>query len=471
MARTPLAIAGAVVAVFCCAVAGATAKPNSHAALECGFCHLDTPRFGVDTVKTVNFWRSEGDEPQLCERCHDPEVNFHPLGVTPNRQRRETRLYRFLPLGKSEAVRDQVVCVSCHYIHAANADYALLRGFPGSVEPGLLANWKELCRLCHGRGLEKRSPHDGDARSCAYCHSARPQPGQPATLTPADHKLCEFCHGLKSEEHYAGVNPYQERQDCTVCHGAHLGQDRPALLKADYFDPIRDLPMLNPHRKGTACFACHAGGKPGPLQGVAAVAICQRCHDSGKIAGMSHPMTKVPAVYVLPQGWPLSDGAMTCLTCHVPGHPPGSIPGRVDEPVGVRYLLRATAGGPRTAVCLRCHTESEWAGRNPHKEIAQKKTGCSLCHAADPEDGDTESFIAGVNILCLRCHDDSDHPVGIRHTVTLKAGMDVPGSMPLGTGRRITCATCHDPHLESAAGHLLRGAKERPVFCQSCHMI
>ena len=78
LARTPLAVAVAVVAMISVAVAGAGAKPNPHAVLDCDYCHLDTPSFGVDTLETVNFWRAEGDEPGLCERCHGPEANFHP---------------------------------------------------------------------------------------------------------------------------------------------------------------------------------------------------------------------------------------------------------------------------------------------------------------------------------------------------------------------------------------------------------
>jgi len=454
--------------MFC--VAGAAAKPNPHAALECGFCHLDTPRFGVDTRDTVNFWRGEGDEPQLCERCHGPEANFHPLGVALNPQRSGMQLPKRLPLGKSEAVRGQVVCVSCHFLHAADADHALLRGFPGSAEPVLFANWQELCRECHGDGLAKRSPHAGDDRSCAFCHSTRPSPGQPAAVTPVGRKLCEFCHGLKSDDHYTDGNFSKEKHDCTRCHDPHLGKDHPARLRASYFETIRDAPTLNPHRKRTLCFACHAGGKPGPVRGAAVVALCQRCHGSGKITGMSHPMTKVPAGSVIPQGWPLSDGAMTCLTCHVAGHPPGSIPGRAGEP-GARYLLRGADAGPRTAVCFQCHAKSQWAGRNPHQEIARKKTGCTLCHAADPEDGDTESFVASINVLCLACHESVDHPSGIRHTVALKAGMEESGLLPLDTAHRITCATCHDPHLDSPAGHRLRGAKESSAFCLRCHKL
>lgn len=469
VALRPLALAAALLASGAIA-AGAADKINPHAELDCNYCHFDTPRFGVDTRDTVNFWRAEGDEPQLCERCHGPEANLHPLGVVPGPAYLGTRRPEHLPLGTSEAVRGQVVCISCHFVHAADADRALLRGFPGSDEPGLFSTWQDLCRECHGGGLEKRSPHSGDDRSCAFCHSTKPQPGQSAAVTPAGRKLCEFCHGLKNEDHYAGVNPFKERQDCTGCHDPHLGKDRPARLKAGYFDSIRDAVTLNPHRKRTLCFACHGDGKPGALRGADTVALCQRCHDSGKIPGMSHPMKKVPAGYSVPQGWPLTDGAMTCVTCHSPGHPPGVVAGRPDEPAGALYLLRGAFAGKRTAVCFRCHAESQWAGRNPHQEIVRKKTGCNLCHAVDPNDGDAESFVADSNILCLACHDDVDHPGGIRHTVTLTAAMPaVPALLPLGTGRRITCATCHDPHIDPPVNHRLRGTKEPAAFCLRCH--
>ena len=85
---------------------------------------------------------------------------------------------------------------------------------------------------------------------------------------------------------------------------------------------------------------------------------------------MSHPMTKVPAGYTIPQGWPLFDGAMTCLTCHVAGHLAGAAAGQPDEPAGGPYLLRGAAAGDRVAICHRCHAKSTWAGRNPHQDAA-----------------------------------------------------------------------------------------------------
>jgi hypothetical protein len=475
--RTPLVLAVAVAALFSAAAVAAT-KPNSHAALDCNYCHFDTPRFGVDTLATVNFWRAEGDEPQLCERCHGPEANFHPLGVIPGPTHLGTRLPEWLPLGKTEAVRDQVVCITCHFVHAADADWALLRGFPGSSDPDVFPAWQDLCRDCHAAGLEKRSPHAGDDRSCAFCHSTKPQPGQGATLTPAGSRLCEFCHGrtFRGETHYAGVNPFKKPQECTGCHDPHLGKDHPGRLKAGYIDPIRDTVTLNPHRRRTLCFACHADGKSGPLRSADAVVLCQRCHGSGEIPGMSHPMTKVPAGYTIPQGWPLTDGALTCLTCHVPGHAPGAVAGRPDEAAGAPHLLRGGVAGERTAVCFRCHAREQWAGRNPHQEAAQRKTGCTFCHAKQPvwgqDHADTVSFVADINILCLACHDRLDHPGNIRHTVSLTAAMPAPPELlPLGAGRRITCATCHNPHIDPPVGHRLRGAKEPTAFCLRCHKL
>lgn len=472
--RTLLAIATAIFSMCIVASASAASKPNPHAALDCNYCHYDTPRVGVDTRDTVNFWRAEGDEPKLCDRCHGPETNFHPLGVVPGPEHLGTRAPRRLPLGKSATVRDQVVCITCHFVHAANADRALLRGFPGSDDPGRFTTWQDLCRECHGAGLEKRSPHAGDDRACVFCHSAKPQPGQKSAVAPVASKLCRFCHGFKDEAHYAGVSPFNEPQECTGCHDPHLGKDHPARLRPGYSDPLRDTVRLNPHRKRTLCFACHTDGKSGPLRGANAVALCQRCHASGEIPGMSHPLNKVPAGYTTPPGWPLTDGALTCLTCHAPGHLPADVIGRLDEPADTPHLLRGGVAGERAAVCFQCHAKNQWAGRKPHQEAAQEKTGCTFCHARQPVWGQdrasTVSFVADINILCLACHGVAEHPGGVDHTVTLTTAMTaVPELLPLGTGGRITCATCHNPHLDSLIGHRLRGSKEPSAFCLRCH--
>jgi len=191
---------------------------------------------------------------------------------------------------------------------------------------------------------------------------------------------------------------------------------------------------------------------------------------------MSHPMTKVPAGFTIPPGWPLTDGTLTCLTCHFPGHSPGAVAGRPDESTNAPHLLRGGETESRAAVCFRCHAKDQWARRNPHQEAANQKTGCTFCHAQQPVWGrdrsDTVSFVADINILCIACHDSADHPGGIRHTVTLTAVMPaVPELLPLGTGHRTTCATCHNPHIDTPGGYRLRGIKEPTPFCQRCHKL
>jgi len=158
-------------------------------------------------------------------------------------------------------------------------------------------------------------------------------------------------------------------------------------------------------------------------------------------------------------------GVMTCLTCHVPGHPGDR---------GARSLLRWSGEGGN-AVCFACHRRDEWDGIDPHREAAKERRGCGRCHTGEPVFGrDTEAtvaFVADVNIVCMACHDGRPHPAGAIHTVTLRErpGLRAPEVFPLGSGRRVTCATCHNPHLDPADGTRLRGDKEEGAFCARCH--
>ncbi len=465
LARITVAFATLVLALAP-AAARAAHRPNPHAELDCAYCHGETPRFGVDTRETVTFWRAEGDEPWLCERCHAPEENIHPLFVAPGPGRLAPLAPEHLPLGQTEQVRGVVVCTTCHFLHAADADHALLRGFRGATFPGpapVLARWQDFCRECHGDQLEKRSPHAGDERSCAFCHSVVPEPGKPAAVTPAAGKLCAFCHGVVREMHFSGIVPGPATDDCTACHDPHLGKDYPARLKEGFYGPIRNAPTINPHGRRSTCFACHGDAAGKTLREPDVVATCQRCHASGEITGMSHPMHEVPPGYEIPAGWPLAGGALTCVTCHLPGH--------VGD--GGRNLLRHQ-GERETDVCFRCHRRPEATPLNPHAMVAKSKTGCETCHADRPVYGkdrrDTVTFKAGINIVCLACHDPGPHPGGVRHTRILPPdSKSVPESFPLAEGRYITCATCHNPHIAPGEGANLRGLREPQAFCTRCH--
>lgn len=461
-------LATALALLLPAAPAGAQHKPNPHLGIECTFCHAEAPRFGIDTRDTVTFWRAQGDEPQLCDRCHTPDENLHPLGIVPGPDRLDTRKPARLPLGASESVKDQVVCTTCHFLHASTADFYLLRGFPGSQNPNTFTDWRSLCRECHGGSLEKRSPHAGDERSCLFCHAAKPQEGQKVDSTEKGLRLCGFCHGVVEPEHYANTNPFPVVESCATCHDPHLGKDHPGRLRAGYYERMKDRVTFNPHLRRTQCFACHVTETGGALRTDDPVALCQRCHGSGEIPGMSHPLAKVPAGMAVPGGWPLAADTLTCSTCHLPGH---------IEDAGKPSLLRRGAPADPDSICLQCHKKDQWANRNPHREAAKENRGCELCHARWPivgkDTSNTVTFRADITILCMRCHPADQHPGGRRHTVTMQSGreMEIPADLPLGLGNRITCSTCHNPMADTVESHLLRGLSKTEAFCNKCHKL
>jgi predicted CXXCH cytochrome family protein len=447
--------------------AAAAAAPNTHNTLDCLFCHDETPRFGVDTRETVGFYRYDFDDPRLCYVCHDKEENLHPVGIQPEDSTLQTRSPKSLPLGASEGREDAVVCTTCHFIHAANSDFALLRGFPGSQQPGLFYEWQQLCRQCHGNMLERRSPHAGDERACAFCHAVRPEEGQQVDILPQGVALCNFCHGSLQKDHTKGINPFAGEVDCLTCHDPHLGPDRPGRLKSAYYDYPRGTVTIDPHLRRTPCSVCHIEEKTFTLITRNKDSLCTRCHDSPQVVGDIHPIGPPPDGMTVPAGWPLYEGRVSCLTCHVPGH---------QEDLGRAVLLR---GGPyenRRSSCAPCHDFSAMENENPHAAIA-KLQGCDTCHDRQPVFGkdtsQTVTFKASINLLCLRCHEDTPHPGGLSHTMPLEGerAASAPYYYPLDRYSRITCATCHNPHESGKENLLLREPLAGMEICSGCHSL
>jgi predicted CXXCH cytochrome family protein len=440
---------------------------NPHNTRLCLLCHRETPRFGVDTKETVTFRAGSWDDPKLCATCHKPEENLHPLLVAPGAGALGTAVPKNLPLGTSPGFEGKVVCTTCHFIHAADVRHALLRGFPGSQNPGAFGEWQDLCRDCHGAGLGKRSPHAGDDRACAFCHGQRPQAGKTPDVLPQGSGLCNFCHGGVQDGHYDKANPFRDRKlTCLSCHDPHLGPESVVRLKKEYQDAVRDAITISPHYRGRAlCESCHNADRK-TLRFEDSVVLCNRCHGTGEVVGDIHPLRKVPPEITPPAQWPLKKGFLTCMTCHYAGH---------KEHAGGWKFLRGAPYADRNDFCANCHKPDSFKGRNPHLDI-NAGTGCEFCHAERPVPGrdtiETVKFIADPNILCLRCHATPPHPAGYEHTMVVEAARaaTIPKGLPVYRGDKIVCATCHNPHIAEVEDHKLRYGSG-PEFCSGCHKI
>jgi hypothetical protein len=442
------------------------AEPNAHNASKCLLCHKTLPRFGVDTKETVTFRGGKSsDDPVLCSFCHKPEENLHPIMVEPGPDMLAAEKPSLLPLGNSGELKGKVVCTTCHFYHAAETDHSLLRGFAGSQRPGFFKSWQDFCRDCHGDRLAERSPHAGDDKACAFCHQTKPVPGKPVDVSPRGLDLCNFCHGGLQDGHFVRANPFEGPVECNTCHDPHLGPDSPGRLKPEYVDAARDRVTIDPHYRKGLCFACHTGEEGYPLRSSDPTDLCNRCHGSGEIVTDIHPLRKVPDTITPPAGWPLKDGSLACLTCHLAGHP--------EERESANFLR----GGPytdRNDFCSNCHDTDVLEARNPHQDV-NRGEGCDFCHAErpDPETDtiDTVKLIADPNILCLRCHEPDPHPSGYDHTmnVTAEQKETISEELPLYKGSKIVCATCHNPHIEEVGNFKLRGGLTGFMICTLCH--
>lgn len=229
------------------------------------------------------------------------------------------------------------------------------------------------------------------------------------------------------------------------------------------FPPIA-VAKANPHYGPIMCTACHVDEEDYELVEEDLDLLCNRCHGEGPLVGNHHPLRKVPEEIGVPEDWPTQDGALTCLTCHLPSH---------DEYVGAYMFLRSESKEKSLEFCLNCHARKSWEGRDPHKEVNEGK-GCGFCHDARPKLGvdtlATVTFCSEPSVLCLRCHDVLPHPAGFDHTQTLsEAQAGQLSNISLYQGKTIVCSTCHNPHVGQSQEFKLRDFALEFRACPGCH--
>ncbi len=224
--------------------------------------------------------------------------------------------------------------------------------------------------------------------------------------------------------------------------------------------------------------------QPAPT-GVASTA-CLDCHQYRE---NHHPIDIAPpdaTNYPLP----LTEGKITCLTCHVADHLEGG-----------EKLLRGGPYADRRDICFQCHRAEAYAEIDPHLMLDAKgavlsvnnKPVCLLCHAMTPDPardrtGDVR-FRADIAFLCWRCHPPMASPRFFREHFLVepspsmlryieKREAEWKVTIPLVPRDRITCSTCHNPHQKGVIiyGPSAMGADAQsklrlpsPKLCLVCH--
>lgn len=190
------------------------------------------------------------------------------------------------------------------------------------------------------------------------------------------------------------------------------------------------------------------------LTGAELSSKCLECH---KYRENHHPIDIMPfrpGKYP----FPLYNGKIMCLTCHVEDHAGGSA-----------NLLREGPYADRREFCFKCHAAEAYAKINPHVMLDERgsvlsvngQPVCLFCHSIKPNPatdrtGDVR-FKADVAFLCWRCHPPMASPTFFKTHFLVTPSREMRKfiteqeqrlqvTIPLVPRDRITCSTCHNPH-------------------------
>lgn len=400
--------------------------------------------------------------------------------------------------------------------------------FPFQVQPDAAraSGQKRECAVCHIAWLDEFARDDSVT---LIPYQPRPVEKTGRQDIASTERMCFSCHDgfvLDSRQvwyedrhnHPIGVVPTEKVQIpelfgktiyplnddgkvyCGTCHSAH------GLSWAEDPDYVF---MRTANPDSSMCVACHEN------------------HASGEKPG-NHPVFRelkfIPDKLVGAGSLIGQENEIICQSCHIP-HAASSYPLLVVD-------------NRQAGLCSQCHPDMAGVVRTKHDlsvMAANSKNlkgqtagesgpclGCHLIHGADTSaplwGRDSASAHDPVTSLCETCHATDkiagnkvihaySHPTDVSMAVLAKKGVKVPGtsaqkgdnqglaSRPLPLydekgfrsedGDRVTCLTCHDPHLWDPAGkavgdatraegdgntsflRIAQGRKSR--LCTSCH--
>jgi len=276
---------------------------------------------------------------------------------------------------------------------------------------------------------------------------AKSTPAQPGATAPSAQAsdyvgaaTCITCHDSEGKSlgrtlHGHAQNPRTPAatgQSCETCHGpgkAHVdgGGDKEKIKRFSAM-PARDISdtCVTCHNRGVhtqwkgsphdsrnlSCTTCHSVHDPksekAQLKAATEIETCATCH---KPQAMKVRRT---------QHMPISEGKMSCTSCH--------------NPHGSTNVKQLKVGNWVNESCVSCHTEK----RGPFLwEHAAGRESCITCH--DPHGSSNDRMlVAKPPMLCQRCH------IGTRHPSTIYDGKNVTALATASNriyGRG--CVNCH----------------------------
>lgn len=239
----------------------------------------------------------------------------------------------------------------------------------------------DTCLTCHDKATETRlQEHHRDCQACHSGAAAHVEAPEKSNISRPLATQCLTCHGATMKGKWSFGQHAKAAVACSSCHTIHVSRTPTGLEgRGKRID-----------RVSTMCATCH---------------------------------TDVMARFRMPSHHPVTEGAMSCTSCH-------------DPHSGERTSVRS-----EVERCGSCHQAQRTPKAVPHPPVAE---GCSTCH--NPHGSPNRRLLVMAQpALCIQCHSVADN----RHAV----GAAARGTLGGAVLRR--CVGCHkaihgghmDPHL------------------------
>jgi hypothetical protein len=234
----------------------------------------------------------------------------------------------------------------------------------------------------------------------------------------------------------------------------------------------------NPHSfSEKECYNCHVDPDGDRRRLTAPVTkLCRGCHPV-ILEATTHPVDVVPRIAAIPIDLPLTDGKLTCITCH-------NVHADNELAFGIKsYFLRRVVTDVKD-FCVACHEDNlerpghkelfivsheanKYVITNPDEPLDPLSAECIGCH--DGTIGPVANFSLGAGMWM---HEGSGHLIGVNYN---EARMRNGGLRPMSEldkrlrffEGRVGCATCHDWFLDRNVRLVME--IERSRLCTECH--